>query len=162
MYKLIIIFLFKVVKLTSSFSIFLKSSSIEPFVVNGTDADILNFPWVVSIRWRGIHYCGGSILNENYVLTAGHCSDDPKLVTVHYGTDLLDDPNYIVGCEHWIVHEHYNMTALENDIALLKTNQAFIFGQNAQPVKMPPPYYEVPGSWKTIGTLVGFGLDKVS
>ena len=50
--------------------------SITPFVVNGTDAKIEEFPYLVSLQWKfnettWIHYCGGTILNEIWVLTAG-------------------------------------------------------------------------------------------
>jgi len=49
---------------------------IAPFVVNGTDTRIEEFPFLVSLQWRFndttfIHYCGGTILNVDWVLTAG-------------------------------------------------------------------------------------------
>lgn len=57
-------------------SIHKQIQSIVPFVVNGTDAKIEEFPFMVSLQWKfnetaWIHYCGGTILNENWVLTAG-------------------------------------------------------------------------------------------
>jgi trypsin len=41
--------------------------------VNGTDAPQGKYPFVVSLQWLGDHGCGGTILNENWVLTAAHC-----------------------------------------------------------------------------------------
>lgn len=43
-------------------------------VVGGVDANIGQFPHQVSLqRSDGSHTCGGSILNERYILTAAHC-----------------------------------------------------------------------------------------
>ena len=46
-------------------------------VVNGTDAAIADFPYMVSIRRNGGHNCGGSILNSGWIMTAVHCIRNP-------------------------------------------------------------------------------------
>lgn len=43
--------------------------AIQPKVVNGTDTDILSFPSMISLRRNGGHSCGGTLLNEEWVLT---------------------------------------------------------------------------------------------
>jgi len=52
----------------------------EQRIVGGEDADIEDFPWQVYIEiaiGNGLFKsCGGSILNENYVLTAQRCLED--------------------------------------------------------------------------------------
>lgn len=42
-------------------------------VVGGQEAREGEFPWMVSITRRGGHFCGGSILTDRHILTAGHC-----------------------------------------------------------------------------------------
>lgn len=47
-------------------------------IVGGTDANIADYPWQVSLQVgsgsNGSHICGGSILNESWILTAQHCT----------------------------------------------------------------------------------------
>lgn len=42
-------------------------------IVGGTKAQIINFPYQVSLRINGVHACGGAIVSIKYVVTAGHC-----------------------------------------------------------------------------------------
>lgn len=44
-------------------------------IVGGTVMDITQVPWQVSLQVRGSHICGGSIIGENWVLTAAHCTE---------------------------------------------------------------------------------------
>lgn len=47
---------------------------IQPYIVNGRDAKVEEFPFVVSLQsilneTHSMHSCAGSILNENWILT---------------------------------------------------------------------------------------------
>jgi secreted trypsin-like serine protease len=45
-------------------------------IVGGTNADITEFPWQISMQTTsGFHFCGGSILDAEWILTASHCVD---------------------------------------------------------------------------------------
>lgn len=44
-----------------------------PKITGGEPAEVIDFPWQVSIFHQGKHLCGGSILSEWWILTASHC-----------------------------------------------------------------------------------------
>jgi secreted trypsin-like serine protease len=45
-------------------------------IVGGTNASITEFPWQISMQTpSGFHFCGGSILDSEWILTASHCVD---------------------------------------------------------------------------------------
>lgn len=35
------------------------------------------YPWIVSLQSSGVHFCGGSLLNANTIITAAHCYQRP-------------------------------------------------------------------------------------
>ncbi|KAJ3064851.1 Serine protease [Quaeritorhiza haematococci] len=43
-------------------------------IVGGQDAEPFSLPWMASLQFRGRHFCGGSMIAPNMVLTAGHCT----------------------------------------------------------------------------------------
>ncbi|KAL7731140.1 hypothetical protein ACLKA6_014336 [Drosophila palustris] len=138
-------------------------------VVNGTDARVENYPFMVSLRGvKGDHACGGSIISNSFVLTAAHCTYGlaPFLLSVQYGvTDIsVKGPN-VVAVKRIILHELYNpynpSTNHANDISLLQMAEPFKFDYiTVAPVKLPAlnfatPQLESGGE----GELIGWGLN---
>ncbi|CAF1050046.1 unnamed protein product [Adineta ricciae] len=95
-------------------------------IVGGENAQPYSWPWVVSIRSQlNTHFCGGSLLNEEWVLTAAHCITNATGIKVHIGVHNLTHPSLqILEVAQRIVHPYYNVSARYfNDIALLRLAQ---------------------------------------
>ena len=112
-------------------------------ITGGTSVAISDFPWQVFLL-AGNFQCGGSIIDENWVVTAAHCTENDNGSAI-LASDMVvkvgandpysssDGKNYLVS--QVIVHEAYNNQTLENDIALLRINGPINF-PNATPVKL--------------------------
>ena len=44
-------------------------------IVDGTETEIHEYPWMVSLQVRGQHFCGGTLVAPDWVLSAAHCVD---------------------------------------------------------------------------------------
>ena len=58
-------------------------------IVGGSQAEQNEWPWQVSLQlYRGawFHFCGGSLIDNRWVLTAAHCLDGMEYVysNMHY------------------------------------------------------------------------------
>ncbi len=114
------------------------ANSVEP-IVGGEDVDILNLPWQVSLQIRSsegskpFHFCGGSILNQFWILTAAHCVDglqEDELRIVAGSTRISESDT--VGQVHDVLrvvsHPSYVTASEGNDIALIRLRKPLNLG----------------------------------
>ncbi|KAI4474126.1 hypothetical protein M0802_015770 [Mischocyttarus mexicanus] len=99
-------------------------------IVNGQDAKPGEIPYQVSLQVKlsAFHFCGGSVLNENYVITAAHCvvTKVASGIQVVAGTINLNVPSSTHNVAKIIVHQNYDPEdSWKNDIALLKVVEPF-------------------------------------
>ncbi|OXU16898.1 hypothetical protein TSAR_004602 [Trichomalopsis sarcophagae] len=114
-------------------------------VVNGEDAELGDRPFQVSLQTYA-HFCGGSIVSENWVVTAAHCvyGTSASGVNVVVGTVSLKNPHKSHPAEKIIVHEAYAPTqSNRNDIALIKVSTPFEFSDIVAPVPLADPNVKV-------------------
>jgi hypothetical protein len=140
-------------------------------ITGGSDALISDFPWQVYYI-SGNTRCGGTIISENWILTAAHCatistgnvvpiSQMSIKVGANNPTSSLEGKKYNVS--KVIVHEGYNSQTLENDIALLKLTEPINF-TNAVPIELISKDDSISGATDpgVMSWLTGWGLTNVN
>lgn len=101
---------------------------VAPRIVGGSTAAAGDFPWQVALIGDiddpfQSQFCGGSLIDEQWVLTAAHCYDSAS-PGVYVAVGLLDldlaKSAVYAYSEEWIVHPAYDDDTLDNDIALIR------------------------------------------
>ena len=148
-----------------------KGSEFRPNIVGGVDAVKGEFPFQVSIQSSsGSHFCGGSLIKQNWVLTAAHCvAGWNKANKVVIG---LHDRSVLAGAETFtvtrvIAHPQYNRQTLDYDYALLQLSGDSKFAPialNSQEIDIPEkgaaPFMVWTAGWGT--TKEGsYGLPRI-
>jgi len=158
--KLFVIFFSFLVIHFSAASDFLEK---QPKIVNGTDANIAEFPYLVALKYNNSLSCAGTILNELWILTAAHCLYAPaQFLSVEYSTSQISQGfvgERIAYVESFIVHEDYSSSQIRNDVGLIKLREPLDTGLHGSPVKLATPgsYYKtgtptVVAGWGRIGS----------
>ena len=106
-----------------------ENSAMTTKIFGGETAEPKTWGWVVSLRSSDNHFCGGSILNEWYIITAAHCMEERmhrlSTVTVCAGTNHLSACPQRRSIHSVINHPAYNRKTHENDIALIYVDNPF-------------------------------------
>ncbi|XP_072282432.1 transmembrane protease serine 13-like [Pyxicephalus adspersus] len=121
-----------------------KQKSSSSRIIGGTLATIGEWPWQVSLQvpnGKGYsHICGGTLINNNWVVTASHCFSTPFPLDawrIYIGTVDLNQARIMSGVSAILRHENYNADSDDYDVALIKLKNPFTFSAAIQPVCLP-------------------------
>uniref|UniRef100_H3AL84 Ovochymase 2 n=1 Tax=Latimeria chalumnae TaxID=7897 RepID=H3AL84_LATCH len=119
-------------------------------IIGGEEAIPHSWPWQVSVQIAMEHYCGGTIIRPDWVLTAAHCFHGKgkylRLWTVVAGdhdltvTEPQEQKRLI---KDIIFHPNYNTSTLDYDIVLLQLNEPLQYNDYVRPACLPEKNEEI-------------------
>jgi secreted trypsin-like serine protease len=146
--------------------------------VNGVEAVYDQFPWIVSLQYRDerynneyMHYCGGSIIDHNVIVTAAHCS--PRVSEKNMQVSM-PRVRVVAGCLRWDMsdekanehcqsieidaadftdHPKYTAGNLIHDITIGKLPSSFQMTDSVGTICLPEP----DTLFKGMATIAGWG-----
>lgn len=112
-----------------------------PRIIGGQQASPGEWPWQVALINAGgdpywDQFCGGSLIDARWVLTAAHCvnTSSPGSVQVLAGIHDLANPEagyQRINVSEIVVHPQYNSSTHDRDVALLRLSTNAVLGPTA-------------------------------
>ncbi|XP_020285270.1 transmembrane protease serine 9-like [Pseudomyrmex gracilis] len=116
-------------------------------IVGGQNATPREFPFLVSITRKGGHFCGGSILNSKFILTAAHClcsgtgNIPVRQLSVWLGKHNLRGSEVPAARQevviNAVIHPDYKCGKYVDDIALLELARSITWSESVKPACLP-------------------------
>ncbi|XP_051720334.1 trypsin-2-like isoform X1 [Ctenopharyngodon idella] len=114
--------------------------SADDKIIGGYECSPNSQPWQVYLTYdNGQRWCGASLINERWVVSAAHCYVSASRLTVHLGEHnvyIEEGTEQRIGAEKVIPHPKYSDFTYNNDFMLIKLKEPAIFNQYVQPISL--------------------------
>ncbi|XP_054856912.1 chymotrypsinogen 2-like [Eublepharis macularius] len=128
-------------------------------IVNGEEAVPGSWPWQVSLQdSTGFHFCGGSLIRENWVVTAAHCSvrTTHRVVLGEFDQGSPSEDVQVLKIDKVFKNPKFNIFTVRDDITLLKLATPARLTARVSPVCLPEATDNFAGGLSCVTT--GWGL----
>ncbi|XP_045763669.1 transmembrane protease serine 9-like [Maniola jurtina] len=109
-------------------------------IVGGYDTTIQDFPYqAYLLLQKGSDYyqCGGSLISENYILTAAHCLSGVSKVFARVGSTNADSGGTQYQSTQFRTHPRYNPATLDYDVGLIRFSRKInLDGTNTKAIQL--------------------------
>ncbi|CAH2322605.1 anionic trypsin-2 [Pelobates cultripes] len=113
-------------------------------IVGGYTCPEYKVPYQVSLH-IGYHFCGGSLINTLWVVSAAHCYQSrTELRLGEHNIKVLQGSEQFIKASKLIPHPNYDPGILDNDIMLIRLKKPARINSMVQPIPLPS-HCESPG-----------------
>ncbi|XP_037811509.1 trypsin alpha-4-like [Lucilia sericata] len=107
-------------------------------IVGGAATTISSFPWQISLQRSGSHSCGGSIYNNQIIVTAAHClqSVSTTVLKVRAGSSFWNSGGVLLSVNEFKNHEGYDPETMINDIAVIRLSSSLTMSSTIKPIAL--------------------------
>jgi len=110
-------------------------------IVGGEEATPHSYPWMAALFVDDKWFCGGSLISDEWVLTAAHCAQDASEMVVMLGAhnvrEASEDCRIELRTTEFFTHPKWSTFNLHNDLALVHLPQKVNFTDCIRPVCLP-------------------------
>ncbi|XP_066247805.1 trypsin-7-like [Euwallacea similis] len=114
-------------------------------IIGGSPANIEDYPYQVLLMIDDLPNCGGSIIQENFVLTAAHCiyDVDPHHLTIRAGSANRTTGGQVVRITSVYYPDSFNIDTYDYDVAILKLETPLVLNEQVGTINLPSPDYDI-------------------
>ncbi|XP_037792512.1 trypsin-1-like [Penaeus monodon] len=112
-------------------------------IVGGNETNPGKYPWLVSLSYRGKLYCGATLVNDRYLVTAAHCikrvtkSRVQIVLGSHNKSDIHEPSRQVRKVGEWWAHAGFDRRTFNNDIGVIKLDTPVTITKYVRPVCLP-------------------------
>lgn len=116
------------------------------FITGGNEATPHEYPWMASLFFTqgsssGTYFCGGTLISDEWVMTAAHCVDGATSMKVFLGAhnvrETTEDGRLEFEATEYFAHPDWNTLLIRNDIGLIRLPQKVQFNEIIRPICLP-------------------------
>uniref|UniRef100_A0A674IYA5 trypsin n=1 Tax=Terrapene triunguis TaxID=2587831 RepID=A0A674IYA5_9SAUR len=112
-------------------------------IVGGYECSPHSQPWQVSLN-VGYHFCGGSLITDQWVVSAAHCwyygsrlRLEGLVILGDHNIQVFEHTEHLMRIETIVWHPSYDYQTLDHDIMLIKLAHPVRTDAYVQPVSLP-------------------------
>ncbi|KAG5334329.1 TMPSC protease, partial [Acromyrmex charruanus] len=128
-------------------------------IVGGASSSVGNWPWQVALYKDGNYQCGGALINDRWVISAGHCFYHAqnnywvaRIGATRRGS-FRSPHEQLLRVDYISLHPDYVDHVFLNDIAVIRLERAVSFSDYIRPVCLP----KTPVLTGTVCVVTGWG-----
>merc|ERR1712179_807201 len=138
----------------------------SPLIVGGANAERGKYPWQSLLYYNNRFRCGGSLINDKFILTAAHCVQDDiaqrwgrfKIAVGKFKLKRRDTTEQNRLIKTVTVHPDYIPREDQHDVAVLELEMPIVLSSTVQPVILATARFDLMATKWMACYATGFGL----